>query len=98
MEGLYGINVYLQTESSSDTTSEIEMTLDKVPQADGNTSNADSTKAFVKLGSGNLTEESYEALTKNNESSKFQKVARVLITIEALESETTPLYNGGSSQ
>ncbi len=93
-QSLEGIDVFLKQQNNDDSDAAIDMYLNRVSDASGN-GTVSSVNAFVRMGSGTLSEADYEALTADGKTNKFQQIARVVITIEAVQdSETTPLYFG----
>lgn len=93
-QSLEGIDIFLKQQNDDASDAAVDMYLDRVSDASGD-GTVSSVSAFVRLGSGTLTENAYEALTADGKTDVFQQIARMLITIEAVEnSETTPLYLG----
>lgn len=93
-QSLEGIDIFLKQQNNDDSDAAIDMYLNRVSDASGN-GTVSSVNAFVRLGSGTLSEAAYEALTADGKINTFQQVGRVVITIEAVkDSETTPLYYG----
>lgn len=89
---LEGVDISLKQQNDDVSDEAVDMYLDKVSDASGN-GIVSSVNAFVRLGTGTLSQESYEALTAGNMADKFHQIGRVVVTIEAVEdSETTPLY------
>ena len=93
-QSLEGLDIFLKQQNNDDSDAAIDMYLNRVSDASGN-GTVSSVNAFVRLGSGTLSEAAYEALTADGKINTFQQVGRVVITIEAVkDSETTPLYYG----
>ena len=96
-QALEGIDISLKQQNKDDSDAATDMYLDRVSDASGN-GTVSSVNAFVRLGSGTLSESDYEALTADGKTNTFQQIARVVITIEAVQnSATTPLYMGGGN-
>ena len=94
-QSLEGIDIFLKQQNNDDSDAATDMYLNRVSDASGN-GTVSSVNAFVRLGSGTLSEAAYEALTADGKTNTFQQIGRVVITIEAVKnSETTPLYMGG---
>lgn len=89
-----GVEVYLKQENSNSSEDAVDMYLNRVADASG-AAVADQVNAFVRLGDGMLNAEGLSGLTADGKTNVFQQIARVVITIEAVQdSETTPLYMG----
>lgn len=89
-----GVEIYVKQENSDEANDAIDMYLNKVADASG-TAPAEQVNAFVRLDSGMLNVAGLEDLTEDGKTGVFQQIARVVITIEAVQdSETTPLYFG----
>lgn len=87
-----GVEVFLKQENSNDSADAVDMYLNKVADASG-TADAHQVMAYVRLDEGMLNADGLSELTADGKTNVFQKIARVVITIEAVEnSETTPLY------
>ena len=96
-QSLEGIDIFLKQQNNDDSDAATDMYLSRVSDASGN-GTVSSVNAFVRLGSGTLSEAAYEALTADGKTNTFQQIGRVVITIEAVKnSETTPLYMGGGN-
>lgn len=89
-----GVEIYVKQENSDEANDAIDMYLNKVADASG-TAPAEQVNAYVRLDSGMLNVAGLEDLTEDGKTGVFQQIARVVITIEAVQdSETTPLYFG----
>ena len=91
-QSLEGIDISLKQQNTDESEEAVDMYLNRVSDASGD-GTVSSVNAFVRLGSGTLNEASYETLTAGEMRDIFHQIARVMVTIEAVEnSETTPLY------
>lgn len=89
-----GVEVYVKQENSNEAENAEDMYLNKVADASG-TAPAEQVNAYVRLDDGMLNVDGLSNLTVDGKTGVFHKIARVVITIEAVtNSETTPLYYG----
>ena len=89
---LEGIDISLKQQNDDVSDDAVDLYLNRVSDATGS-GTVSSVNAFVRLGSGTLNEAAYETLTADELADKFYQIARVVVTIEAVEnSKTTPLY------
>lgn len=89
-----GVEIYVKQENSNEAENAEDMYLNKVADASG-TAPAEQVYAYVRLDDGMLNVDGLSDLTVDGKTGVFHKIARVVITIEAVEdSETTPLYFG----
>lgn len=92
-----GVEIYLKQENSNESNDAVNMHLNKVENASG-TAPAEQVRAYVRLDEGMLNAAGLSELTADGKTNTFQQIARVVITIEAVQdSETTPLYMGGGN-
>lgn len=92
-----GVEIYLKQENSNSSEDAVDMYLNKVADASG-TAPAEQVRAYVRLDEGMLNAAGLSELTADGKTNTFQQIARVVITIEAVQdSETTPLYMGGGN-
>lgn len=92
-----GVEIYLKQENSNESSDAVNMYLNKVADASG-TASAEQVRAYVRLDAGMLNAAGLSELTADGKTNVFQQIARVVITIEAVQdSETTPLYMGGGN-
>ena len=86
-----GVEIYLKQENSDEAADAVDMYLNKVADASGS-AQAEQVKAYVRLDDGMLNIEGLSELMLDGKTDVFQQIARVVITIEAVDdSETTPL-------
>ena len=89
-----GVEIYLKQENSNSSEDAVDMYLNKVADASG-TAAAEQVSAYVRLDEGMLNAAGLSELTADGKTNVFQQIARVVITIEAVQdSETTPMYLG----
>lgn len=89
-----GVEIYLKQENSNSSEDAVDMYLNKVADASG-TATAEQVSAYVRLDDGMLNAAGLSELTADGKINVFQQIARVVITIEAVQdSETTPMYFG----
>lgn len=89
-----GVEIYLKQENSNSSEDAVDMYLNKVADASG-TATAEQVSAYVRLDDGMLNAAGLSELTADGKTNVFQQIARVVITIEAVQdSETTPMYFG----
>lgn len=89
-----GVEIYLKQENSNSSEDAVDMYLNKVADASG-TASAEQVRAYVRLDAGMLNAAGLSELTADGKTNVFQQIARVVITIEAVQdSETTPMYFG----
>ena len=89
-----GVEIYLNQENSNDSNEAVNMYLNKVADASG-MATAEQVRAYVRLDEGMLNAAGLSELTADGKTNVFQQIARIVITIEAVQdSETTPLYMG----
>ena len=92
-----GVEIYLKQENSNASSDAVDMYLNKVADASG-TAAAEQVRAYVRLDEGMLNAAGLSELTADGKTNTFQQIARVVITIEAVQgSETTPLYMGSGN-
>ena len=89
-----GVEIYLKQENSNSSEDAVDMYLNKVADASG-TAGAEQVNAYVRLDDGMLNAAGLSELTADGKTNVFQQIARVVITIEAVQdSETTPMHFG----
>ena len=87
-----GVEIFLKQENSDEATDAVNMYLNRVADASGNAL-AEQLSAFVRLDAGMLNVDGLSGLISDGRSDVFQQIARVVVTMEAVDySETTPLY------
>lgn len=87
-----GVEIFLKQENSNEAADAIDMYLNRVADASGSAA-AEQVKAYVRLDEGMLNEEGLSGLMLGGRTDVFQQIARVVVTIEAVEdSETTPFH------
>ncbi len=92
-----GVEVYLKQENRNDSNDAVDMYLNKVADASGMAA-AEQVSTYVRLDAGMLNAAGLSELTADGKTNVFQQIARVVITIEAVEnSATTPLYMDGGN-
>ena len=89
-----GVEIYLKQENSNSSEDAVDMYLNKVADASGMAA-AEQVSAYVRLDEGMLNAAGLSELTADGKTNVFQQIARVVITIEAVQdSKTTPMYFG----